>query len=209
MTINIKNFSIYALITFLFFFISPPLQASPYTGADIELSGQSYSDLQMRSGNRDRWFDVGSDSIYSPWSSWAEYTVDLYAGNWNIGINVINHGNIAGGTGWYDNFLVRDEYNNILNITASDDEIYYDFFNYDIATSGQYTFRFTWFNDKWGGRYDPLHRDANIQINNVFFDDTATSPVPEPDTILLFGLGLLGLAGLNRKKQYRYPAIQR
>jgi len=32
-------------------------------------------------------------------------------------------------------------------------------------------------------------------------DGDILPPVPEPNTILLFGLGLLGLAGVNRKKQ--------
>jgi hypothetical protein len=30
-----------------------------------------------------------------------------------------------------------------------------------------------------------------------------TNPVPEPTTILLFGIGLLGLAGVSRKKKIR------
>ncbi|MCP3873037.1 MAG: PEP-CTERM sorting domain-containing protein, partial [Desulfobacteraceae bacterium] len=28
-----------------------------------------------------------------------------------------------------------------------------------------------------------------------------SSPVPEPTTVILFGIGLLGLAGVNRRKQ--------
>ena len=36
-------------------------------------------------------------------------------------------------------------------------------------------------------------------IDEVYYGNT--SPVPEPTTILLFGLGLLGLTGVNRKKR--------
>lgn len=34
----------------------------------------------------------------------------------------------------------------------------------------------------------------------VKLDNSSTSPVPEPVTMILFGIGLLGLAGVNRKK---------
>lgn len=36
---------------------------------------------------------------------------------------------------------------------------------------------------------------------NFFSDLEPTNPVPEPATMLLFGLGLLGLAGVNRRKK--------
>lgn len=37
-------------------------------------------------------------------------------------------------------------------------------------------------------------------VMNASIPDAGGSPVPEPATILLFGLGLLGVAGVNRKK---------
>jgi len=36
---------------------------------------------------------------------------------------------------------------------------------------------------------------------NAYFDNFNLNPVPEPSTVLLFGLGLLGLSGVSRKKK--------
>jgi hypothetical protein len=53
--------------------------------------------------------------------------------------------------------------------------------------------------------YDPINNNVPTSSTNSFeIDDlifSGSSPIPEPTTILLFGLGLLGLAGVSRKKQ--------
>lgn len=38
-------------------------------------------------------------------------------------------------------------------------------------------------------------------IDNLVFGSTSSTPVPEPATMLLLGLGMVGLAGIGRKKK--------
>ena len=182
-----------ATAVFLFSLVSS-VYATPYTGADIELLGNDYSDISDSS----KWRDIGGGAIYTPWARhWVEYTADLTAGNWNIGLNVINHGNLD--NNWYSQFEVSNGIGETLDIFASDFEVNSGFFNVNLD-AGEYTVKYTWLNDKWGGVTDELQRDANIQINSAFFDNTETAPVPEPATLLLLGSGLAGLAFYRRKK---------
>jgi len=82
----------------------------------------------------------------------------------------------------------------LLGLTASANVTPYLDTNINFAE-----YEYTLTNDKWGGKGGPL--DVNIQVTGAFFDNTGTPEAPEPATMLLLGTGLVGLAGVARRKQ--------
>lgn len=60
-------------------------------------------------------------------------------------------------------------------------------------TVKQISLHFDLYTSDWNG-------DGKLEYKAPFSHDAQASPVPEPATMLLFGTGLIGLAGLGRKK---------
>jgi len=182
------NFTLLLLLIIVF---GIPLlaTANPYVGADITLNGTNYSSISTPSDpcvcqpqNGCVWFENGN-VIFTAWSDpcmWVEYTVDLSAGYWHIGLNAINHifhlGDIGLGTdpNWYPQFeLSNNKTNEIIKVPASDTVVNYGFFDFKAPSNGSYTVRLAWLNDKAEGTQGQPPRpilDANIKIISVFFD---------------------------------------
>ncbi len=194
-----KHAVLLLLSTFLILSIATVAWSLPYTGADITQKGTDYSAIEKLgstpvSGDN-AWYEEG-DSIWTAWDDvWVEYTADLTVGTWNIGLNAINHGLLN--ENLYAQFRISNSLTTqTFTVPASETEEFSGYVQTAISTEDTYTIRYTWLNDANGPGWD-----ANIEITSVFFDDINTAPVPEPATMMLFGIGLLGLAGVSRRKK--------
>lgn len=168
-------------------------------------------------------FTVGSDSTITIFSSsWDDGGFDPILAIWDASGNLVSQQDDGGNTGstesngisydhgtwdsYYELFLSAGsytasiaQYDNFAAGSTLSAGFSYDGnpnFTYDLAYGTQ-----PYFNGVWDSS-DARTGDWVFHILDV---DSAQQqedpPVPEPTTMLLFGMGLLGVAGLGRKKQ--------
>ena len=147
-------------------------QNSTYSG----VAGSGY-DYGVVSGNYvayNRWAQVAtvSDSVF-------DFNGAYFTGAWNDGLN-INIQGLSGGTVLY-NETIQVDHNGptwfSANYIGIDQLVFSSYGGTDVVFGGS---------------------GEHFVMDNFTYNETA--PVPEPSTILLMGVGLLGLVGYNRKR---------
>jgi len=196
MLIDARKYALALVLAAGLLWCAAPAQADSFGFADLVLSGSDYSSSGSSGSG---WTDLSGGVTYTAWKGWVEYEVYLTAGEWNLGLEVINRGYL--GTDWYSSFKVRDSITGqTMSIPASDDVAYIGQQTAEIFSDGLYTIRFSWLNDQYGPGFDPV-RDANIQINRVFFDKVSPQGgAPEPASGLLMASALGFAAWLRRRR---------
>lgn len=114
-----------------------------------------------------------------------------FSDNYNFEDFVI--GNISGNNGFYELVNLYTVDVSALSVDRLDLSVEYTKYS-GIITADDYVYDFSWI-----GHWNIVE---NFYAVAEIFEKTAinTAPVPEPTTILLFGVGLIGLAGFSRKK---------
>lgn len=116
------------------------------------------------------------------------------------------------GEEWNTGFMFAANYKAEINITFGFDYFGTTFVphnNVPSSTSTHENWEIWWILQPFGGTQEELSaltrmfaeiEYGGISIYEEITRDSSSAPVPEPATMMLFGLGLLGLAGVSRKK---------
>ncbi len=143
-----------------------------FAGADDNNGWDSQSTLQQ----------IGNDFTADGGITVATFS----SGSFGYYLDVAHTGN----TYFSDTALNSDNYDHLLAYQGTGDQ-------FSVYLNDQYA---EWTDNEWVLAWEDLYGGGDQDFTDFVVMVESVQPVPEPATMLLFGVGLIGLAGLGRKK---------